>query len=63
MQALYELGDLSTAIAMANDAELNEKISERRDYYMADPIHPTREGYLEIITPFMEKSGFFIAYL
>lgn len=44
---------------MWNDEKLNNKISENRDYYMADTIHPTLAGYREIITPFMEEFGIF----
>ncbi len=46
-------------INMWDDEELNKKIDQNRDYYMDDPIHPTKAGYLEIITPFMEKFGIF----
>lgn len=47
-------------INMWDDEELNTKIDGNRDLYMADPIHPTKVGYLELITPFMEKTGLFI---
>lgn len=44
---------------MWDDEKLNQQIDKNRDYYMADPIHPTGAGYLEIITPFMEQFGIF----
>lgn len=44
---------------MWDDKELNKKISENQEYYMADPIHPNATGYLEIFTPFMEGYGLF----
>lgn len=40
---------------MWDDEEINQKINQNHDYYMADPIHPTKEGYYEIFTPFLEK--------
>lgn len=46
-------------INMWDDEELNRTISEKFEYYMADAIHPTKAGYLEVITPFMEKTGLF----
>ena len=40
---------------MWDDEGINQKINQNHDYYMADAIHPTKEGYYEIFTPFMEK--------
>ena len=42
-------------VNMWDDEALNQKIDEKRDYYMADAIHPTKAGYLEVITPFVER--------
>lgn len=44
---------------MWDDEEINKKIADKPDYYMADPIHPKKEGYLELFTPFMESFGNF----
>ena len=43
---------------MWNDAELNAALNKNTALYMADKIHPTKAGYLEIWTPFMEKTVF-----
>ncbi|MCR5272072.1 MAG: SGNH/GDSL hydrolase family protein [Lachnospiraceae bacterium] len=42
-------------INMWDDNELNSAIDADRARFMADPIHPTKDGYLEIMTPFVEK--------
>ena len=34
-------------IDLWNDAAFNDITTEQRSRYMADSIHPTREGYLE----------------
>lgn len=41
-------------IDMWNDTEFNALTDAQRCRYMADAIHPTREGYLEWWTPYME---------
>ena len=45
-----------TVIDMWNDTAFNAITAEQRQRYMADPIHPTREGYLEWWTPYMEQT-------
>lgn len=45
-----------SVIDMWNDAELNAALNKNTALYMADKIHPTKAGYLEIWTPFMEKT-------
>lgn len=47
-----------SVIDMWNDAELNAALNKNTALYMADKIHPTKAGYLEIWTPFMEKNVF-----
>jgi len=47
-----------SVIDMWNDAELNAALNKNTALYMADKIHPTKAGYLEIWTPFMEKIVF-----
>ena len=42
-------------IDLWNDAAWNGITEEQRNKYMADPIHPTKEGYLEWWTPYFEK--------
>lgn len=42
-------------IDMWNDGGFNEITPEQRSLYMADSIHPTKAGYLEWWTPYMEK--------
>lgn len=37
-----------------NDEKINRLTKENMDRYMADPIHPTKEGYLELWTPAVE---------
>ena len=41
-------------IDMWNDREFNALTDTQRQRYMADAIHPTREGYLNWWTPYME---------
>lgn len=38
-----------------NDDAFNAISEEKRNIYMADPIHPTKAGYLEWWTPYIEK--------
>ena len=47
-----------SVIDMWNDAELNAALNKNTALYMADKIHPTKAGYLEMWTPFMEKTVF-----
>lgn len=42
-------------IDMWNDNDFCAITSEQNDLYMADSIHPTRAGYLEWWTPYMEQ--------
>ena len=41
-------------IDLWNDEDFNAITEAQRKQYMADPIHPTREGYLQWWTPYME---------
>ena len=45
-----------TVADMYSDHDFNAITKEAYDLYMADPIHPTRAGYLEWWTPFIEKA-------
>lgn len=47
-----------SVIDMWNDDNLNAALSADMNLYMADKIHPTKAGYREIWTPFMEKTVF-----
>ena len=42
-------------IDLWNDADFNDITAEQRSRYMADSIHPTREGYLEWWTPYFNR--------
>ena len=42
-------------IDLYTDKEFNNISDEQRELYMADPIHPTKAGYLEWWTPKMEE--------
>jgi hypothetical protein len=42
-------------IDLWNDADFNDITAEQRSRYMADSIHPTREGYLEWWTPYLKR--------
>ena len=42
-------------IDLWNDSIFNDITAGQRSRYMADPIHPTREGYLEWWTPYLER--------
>ena len=42
-------------VDMWNDVSFNEMGQKKWKEYMADPIHPTKAGYLEWITPKMEE--------
>ena len=45
-----------------SDAAFNDITAEQRSRYMADPIHPTREGYLEWWTPYLKRIIITIIY-
>lgn len=47
-----------TVIDMWNDTDFNAITLEQRWLYMADEIHPTKAGYLEWWTPYMESALF-----
>ena len=49
-------------IDLWNDAAFNDITAEQRSRYMADPIHPTREGYLEWWTPYLKRIIITIIY-
>ena len=42
-------------IDLWNDSVFNDITAGQRRRYMADPIHPTREGYLEWWTPYFKR--------
>ena len=42
-------------IDLWNDSIFNDITAGQRSRYMADPIHPTREGYLEWWTPYLKR--------
>ncbi len=42
-------------IDMYSDADFNNITEEQRSLYMADSIHPTKAGYLEWWTPYLEE--------
>lgn len=42
-------------IDMWSDVGFNDITPEKRKLYMADAVHPTKAGYLEWWTPYMEK--------
>ena len=42
-------------IDLWNDSVFNDITAGQRSRYMADPIHPTREGYLEWWTPYLKR--------
>lgn len=44
-------------IDLWNNGEFNNISEEERKLYMADPIHPTKAGYLKWWVPFFEDSG------
>lgn len=48
-------------IDMYSDGEFNDISAEEYELYMADEIHPTRAGYLEWWTPYME-AGLYSAF-
>lgn len=45
-----------TVIDMWSDTDFNEISPEQRELYLADSIHPTKAGYLQWWTPYMEKA-------
>jgi lysophospholipase L1-like esterase len=54
LQSIQRKWDIAL-IDLWNDAAFNDITTEQRSRYMADPIHPTREGYLEWWTPYLER--------
>ena len=42
-------------IDLWNDEKLNDITDDKRELYMADPVHPTQAGYLLWWTPVIEK--------
>lgn len=57
VSALKRLGEMNDigVIDLYTDKEFNKISEEKRALYMADPIHPTKAGYLEWWTPKMEE--------
>ena len=55
--ALLEISELYNigVIDLYTDEKFNDITEDQRALYMADPIHPTRAGYLEWWTPRMEE--------
>lgn len=53
LHELAEKWDIAVA-DLYNDEKLNDIDPERYDFYMFDPIHPTKAGYLEWWTPAIE---------
>lgn len=45
-----------SVIDMWNDEAFNDISEAQRGLYLADPIHPTKAGYLEWWTPYFEAS-------
>ena len=45
-----------SVIDLWSDEAFNIITEEKRQLYMADPIHPTQAGYLEWWTPVMEDA-------
>lgn len=43
-----------TVIDLWSDTDFNEITPEQRELYLADAIHPTKAGYLQWWTPYME---------
>lgn len=46
-------------INLWDDAEFNNITDEQREVYMADPIHPTKDGYEKWWLPYFESTGIF----
>lgn len=38
-----------------SDKDFNERLSQKRSLYMVDDIHPTKAGYLKLISPKMKE--------
>lgn len=45
-----------SVIDMWNDEAFNDISDEQRTLYLADPVHPTKAGYLDWWTPYFESS-------
>ena len=54
LNSLAKIRDVGV-IDLYTDKEFNSISDEQRAIYMADPIHPTKAGYLEWWTPKMEE--------
>ena len=54
MQRIRRKWDIAL-IDLWNDSIFNDITAGQRSRYMADPIHPTREGYLEWWTPYFKR--------
>ena len=54
LHAVQEKWDI-TVIDLWSDRDFNAITQEQRELYLADAIHPTKAGYLEWWTPYMEK--------
>lgn len=54
---LYKIKDKwdIAVIDLWSDEKFNDITSEKRTLYMADVIHPTKEGYKEWLTPYIEQ--------
>lgn len=57
VDALYRISEKQNigVIDLYGDEDFNRITDEQRSLYMADPIHPTKAGYLEWWTPKMEE--------
>ena len=54
LQSIQRKWDIAL-IDLWNDSIFNDITAGQRSRYMADPIHPTREGYLEWWTPYFKR--------
>ena len=62
MKAAYEVAEKWNAVGadvriidLFNDEEFNDISGEDYDFYMHDPVHPYKAGYLKWWTPAFEK--------
>ena len=57
VKLLYQIAEKwkIDVIDMWNDEAFNSITAKERALYMSDPIHPTKAGYLQWWTPFMEE--------
>lgn len=67
VKALHEIAALMNfkIIDMYSDKKFNAISKKTYDFYMADPVHPTRAGYYYWLTPYMEQEivNFFLRWL